>query len=295
LLTFFALCVNVPILRTMFYVQVNLHVINLILVCLLFCDRNEFLSALALSLAVHLKASPVVLVLAFILSKQWRWLIYFAVITAAIAGVTIFLNGTEPYYQYYSNASGLLLPFRNSFRDNSIDNLLHAISIVLNLNPHVMVRWVQIAKLLLLVVGVWLTILSVRKRTYYSADRGNAVHNSYIPLLFLMTMLSPLVWEHHFVFVLLPVLVMLKKLDGPVDAALFGTAYFLIYLIPTFDVFPFSFNRLAGAALCYALMFRFLNPGERVGEWFDVLQNRMNGIFGSANAEGLRELPSKQA
>ena len=57
------MAINVPVLRTLVYGQVNLHVANLILLALLAYPRFPVGSALALALAVHLKSSPVVLVL----------------------------------------------------------------------------------------------------------------------------------------------------------------------------------------------------------------------------------------
>src|SRR5262249_17357736 len=60
------LAVNVPVLRTLFYGQINLHVANLILLSLLWAGPRPALSAVALSLAVHLKILPLIFVLPFI-------------------------------------------------------------------------------------------------------------------------------------------------------------------------------------------------------------------------------------
>ena len=78
LATILFMLVNAPLLRTLVYVQVNLHVLNLILLSILLYPRRPFLSAFALALAVHLKISPAVLVLAFLLETDWRWLAWFA-------------------------------------------------------------------------------------------------------------------------------------------------------------------------------------------------------------------------
>jgi uncharacterized membrane protein len=71
------LLVNMPVLRTFMYVQVNFHVMNFILLSILFYGSRPFLSALMLALAIHFKASPAILVLAFLLHFNWKWLLWF--------------------------------------------------------------------------------------------------------------------------------------------------------------------------------------------------------------------------
>ena len=70
------------------------------------------------------------------------------------------------------------------------------------------------------------------------------VLNSIPPLFILMTLASPVVWEHHGIFVALSFLVLLKRLDSPSEWLWFGFAYLLEFLLPTFDFFPWSFGRL---------------------------------------------------
>jgi hypothetical protein len=56
---------NVPVSRTLHNHQINLHVANLILLSLLLFGKHNFWSACSLSLAIHLKVYPLVLVLPF--------------------------------------------------------------------------------------------------------------------------------------------------------------------------------------------------------------------------------------
>jgi hypothetical protein len=78
-----------------------------------------------------------------------------------------------------------------------------------------------------------------------------------VPVLLLFMLLgSPLVWEHHPVFVALPYLLMLKVLEGPTEYGLYGLAYFLEYLLPTFDFFPWSFGRLLSPLILLGLIHR---------------------------------------
>ena len=93
-----------------------------------------------------------------------------------------------------------------------------------------------------------------------SADRH--MLNALPPLFILMTLASPVVWEHHGIFVALSFLLMLKRLDLPSDWLLFGFAYLLEFLLPTFDFFPWSFGRLFAPLLILWLMWKTLPPAR---------------------------------
>jgi len=61
----------------------------------------------------------------------------------------------------------------------------------------------------------------------------------------LMMLAAPLIWEHHGVFLALPFLVLLKRLSSAGEWLAYGSAYASIFLVPTFDFFPWSYARLA--------------------------------------------------
>ena len=119
------------------YVQVNFHVMNFILLSILFYRRSTpslaggsmdkdrpFLSALMLALAVHFKASPVVLVLAFLLEFNWKWLLWFAVNMIMIAGFTIAIYGMSPYFDFINNFLFISAPHGLSLHDSSFDSAI---------------------------------------------------------------------------------------------------------------------------------------------------------------------------
>jgi hypothetical protein len=260
--------INVPVLRNFGYTQVNMHLANLVLLSLLLLPRNIFLSALMLSLAVHLKTSPIVLVLAFLVARQWSWLIYFVVITSAIAVLTIMIGGIDIYRQYLANVMGIHSTIGITFRENSIDSLVRSTLFIFGLPLWYGRIPIFILKLAALAVSLYLMVRTNVSKVYFSSGQStDTVFNSYIPLSFLMVILSPIIWAHHFVLLIFPVLVMLKKVRGPEEYALYFSAWALIFLIPVFDFYPFSFLRLAAIVLCYILLFRFLKTGPESNEW----------------------------
>jgi hypothetical protein len=71
-----------------------------------------------------------------------------------------------------------------------------------------------------------------------------------------MTLLSPLVWEHHAIFLSLPFLLLLKKVQSPAEWISYGAVYLLVFLLPTFDYFPWSYGRLLGILILLLLLWK---------------------------------------
>jgi hypothetical protein len=97
--------------------------------------------------------------------------------------------------------------------------------------------------------------LCVRTRGFFSKQEGKGqLCDAILPLFVGMTLLSPLVWEHHALFLTLPFLLLLKKLESPAEWISYGAAYLLVFLIPTFDYFPWSYGRLLGILILLFLL-----------------------------------------
>jgi hypothetical protein len=262
LITTLFMLVNVPLLRTLVYVQVNLHALNFVLLSLLFYPKRPFLSALMLAFAIHLKTSPAVLVLAFLLEKDWRWLTWFLISMVLLAGITVVTDGISPFFDVLSHVQGLAVSDNTIFHDTSFDSFLRFASPLLHIN----LLWTRIliyaAKALLAAATILVMIQSARSRAFFKTnsqitnggERGVQLLNAVLPLFILMTLASPVVWEHHGIFLALSFLVLLKRLDSPSEWYWFGFAYLLEFLLPTFDFFPWSFGRLAAPLIILWLM-----------------------------------------
>jgi hypothetical protein len=134
---------------------------------------------------------------------------------------------------------------------------------------------------LLFVFALWLCHAAVKARTFSGAHgvtdrialRRARVLDSYPVLMLLLMTVSPLIWEHHPVIVVLPLLVMLKALDREGDAVLWFLSWCLIFIVPTFDLYPFSYRIALGCALAYWLFLRLVrrrDAGE--GRYFQRAQ-----------------------
>ncbi|MEW6403189.1 MAG: glycosyltransferase family 87 protein, partial [Chloroflexota bacterium] len=239
ILTTLFLLVNTPLHRSLGYVQVNLLVMVLVIGSMLLFPKKTFISALLLALAVHLKTSPAVLVLAFLLERNWRWLFWFGVSFVLIGLFPIAINGVSPYFDFLTNIKILAQNTNTNFHDTSFDSFLRFAAPFFHINPFGIKILIYLSKLLLGIGTLFVMARNIRSRTFIREQGSGAIMLNAIPSLFiLMTLASPIVWDHHGIFVTIPFLLILKRLHSPAEWAWFSFAYFLEFILPSFDFFP---------------------------------------------------------
>ena len=276
LVTILFILVNMPVLRTFMYVQVNFHVMNFILLSILFYRSRPLLSALMLALAIHFKASPAVLVLAFLLAFNWKWLTGFAISMLVITAFPLAIYGTDPYFDFLNNFQFLNAPRGLSLHDSSFDSAIGMTLSYVRADFAVVRALVLLAKVVTAAVTIFLCL---RTRGFVSNQQnGIRLYDSILPLFVGMTLLSPLVWEHHAVFLTLPFLLLLKKLESPAEWIWFGAVYLLVFLMPTFDFFPWSYGRLVGMLILLALL--WVTRDRQTNTFFPRLNAWAESTFG---------------
>jgi hypothetical protein len=244
--------VNMPVIRTFMYVQVNFHVMNFILLSILFYKDRLLLSALMMALAIHFKASPAVLVLAFLLEFNWKWLGWFAVSMILVAVFPVAFYGIGPYFDFIDNFLFINAPRALSLHDSSFDSAIGMALSYFRADFSIIRILVLLAKGITALVTIFLCI---RSKGFFTDEKNKVrLYDSIIPLFVAMTLLSPLVWEHHAIFLTLPFLLLLKKLESPTEWILYGAVYLLVFLTPTFDYFPWSYGRLLGTLILLTLL-----------------------------------------
>lgn len=280
LITFLALVVNVSIMRTLGYVQINLHVINLIIICLLLFPHRVWLSALTLSLACHLKVSPLILVIPFILGKEWRWLMYFVFFTIGIIFMTSVIHGFEYYSFFINNLMNNEYIVNFEFRDFSFDSLIRATLTQFGSNISLAPYFIWPGKFIIAALGIFVTFKAAQTNIFYDNNkRENKVFNSVIICLFLMLILSPLIWVHHAVFVIFPCLILSKRIASSGQLFIFLGAYIAIFLIPTFDFYPFSYIRTIGVMLLLILASIFVLKPTKDDTWLKQFNSISEKLF----------------
>ncbi len=247
--------INTPLHRSLGYVQVNLITMVLVMSSILTFRKNDLASALALALAVHLKTSPAALALAFLLERNWKWLAWFALTFLIIAFIPIALEGTRPYFDYLANINILTHITDTNFHDTSFDSFFRFFNPFLGIGISTTRIITTIAKGLLGIATIYVMAKNVRGRTFVNEEKENSNLLNAIPSLFIvMTLASPIVWDHHGIFTALSFLLLLHCLESPALWMWFGFAYFLEFILPSFDFFPWSFGRLAAPLIVLYLM-----------------------------------------
>jgi hypothetical protein len=218
LASFLALIVNVAILRTLIYRQINIFVLNLILLALTAYGVSAPLSAAALGLAVQLKVSPLVLVLVFVYLRDWRWLGWFVGSQLLIFVGTSVATSPAYYAQFFSQLAGL---HETATRNLAVDVVLYN---VVNFLPTALATPLRTLEgpvasaLRIVLVGFTLATavrLAHRARLTPVVGRARVLLNGFVVLPIAMLLGAPSIWEHHFVFVLLTALVLLPALEKP--------------------------------------------------------------------------------
>ena len=275
LITILFLLINTPLMRTLGFIQVNLLTMDLILLSLLVYPKNNFLSALTLALAIHLKTSPTVLVLAFLLEFNWRWLVWFALSFIGIGLIPVALHGLDLYSQYLNNAVLLTQIPDTNFHDTSFDSFLRFLDPFLGIEIETTRIMALGAKMLLLIA----TIYTMAQNTLaQSFSKENRLLNAAPSLFIFMTLGSPIVWDHHGLFLTLSFLLLLKRIHSPAHWTWFLAAYFLEFIQPSFDFFPWSYGRLLAPMIILWLMYATRNNDEpspfitSANQWFAKLQ-----------------------
>jgi hypothetical protein len=293
--------VNTPLFRTLFYVQVNIHTLDLVFLSLLLYPKRSFLSALTLALAVHLKSSPIVLALAFLLELDWRWLGWFVLSLILVAMFTVAIDGVQPFLDFFKTALSLSASISMNFHETSFDSFFQSVVRFFHLG----LIWARVLtytfKAILLAASLFVTFQCVRHEIFFASpsplhpsprealpkgagrgegsegNRGARLANALPPLFILMTLASPLVWEHHGVFVALSFLLLLKRLDAPNEWIWFGFAYFLEFILPTFDFFPWSYGRLFAPLIILWLMWKATKK-QNTSRFFTAFNDWLNKL-----------------
>jgi hypothetical protein len=177
----------------------------------------------------------------------------------ALAAVTVATDGFGPFQDVLYNLQGLALSQNTIFHDTSIDSFLRFSGHLVGLGLGPIRIIVYLLKLGLLAATLAVVARCVRRAAFTHSNEAGVL-DALPPLMVFMTIASPVVWEHHGIFLALSFLILLKTLDRPSDWLWFALAYLLEFLLPTFDFFPWSFGRLLAPLIVLWLMWK--NAGQ---------------------------------
>jgi hypothetical protein len=240
-----------PLVRTLKHDQVNLYVLNSILISMISLPKHQFFSGLALSFGGHIKLYPLLFGLPLTLMKKWKTVLGIVVGFGVVIVVqTNFGRNWELWRQFVEFLPHLPAPA--NFRNNSIYSLVSNLVRFSGLPKQITGSLVGMATLSVL---VWFAARFFQREKIYNKDMSLfedqqrfRVFGNMIDCLALMLLVSPLVWEHHYVFAI-PVAIWTIAQQGSKNPWLVGVGIFMMLVPPTFDVFPLSYHRISGLLL----------------------------------------------
>ena len=121
-----------PVRSTLFYTQTNFILLVLLLLMKKYADTKY--AGIFLALAIFTKPYMIIFVLALIIRKNWKAIIYFILSSIALVGITAIVFGIDPFISYLFNNPGNRLPENVFSAENN--QSLQAVLIRANLIPY---------------------------------------------------------------------------------------------------------------------------------------------------------------
>ncbi len=236
-----------PLTRTLRHLQVNLWCLVGMVAAVLAAERRPILAGLALALAAHIKIYPLVLLLPWVLSGRW------AASASAVGGVVAFAaagaflpGGLGVYTDWWgflprlAGGGGWGVEF---LRSNTVVSFLeNARRLLLGADaPFSFASLWFVWPLRVLIIGGFL----VRHWQRSGWPLGARAIASTMDAFALLLLLSPLAWPHAFLFSV-PFFLWCVVVLGRNGAGTLAGAGVLMLVLPTIDLFPLSYTRLAG-------------------------------------------------
>ena len=249
------LVVCTPLERTIRHNQVNLLVLNLVLLGI---DRVRAAPTLAgglLAVAAHIKLLPLAVMAPMAIGRRWRFVASAGVATAVVA-VYPLLSGSSGSLWAEFFAYGPQFVSGEYFRDNSFTGLLFN---TVRVPIDAMGGTIQGMQKPLRLAGAAVSIGVVTAVLFAARHCRNFDELGAIGLASMM-LLSPVAWEHHYVWAL-PLVVLVAARRWERHPLTIAAIVVLIGALPTFDVYPLSYHRLAG--LLWLLRFELSQGSQR--------------------------------
>ncbi|HET7142821.1 MAG TPA: hypothetical protein VFI68_02270, partial [Anaerolineales bacterium] len=165
-----------------------------------------------------------------------------------------------------------------NFHDTSFDSFFRFFNPFLGIDMETTRVIIYTAKAALGLTTVYVMAQNVRNHTFVDTKAASPALLNAIPSLFIiMTLASPIVWDHHGIFLVLSFLLLIKRIESPSLWMWFGFAYFLEFIIPSFDFFPWSFGRLLAPMIVLWLMWRNSNQGSS-SPFFEKANQRLAAL-----------------
>lgn len=242
---------NFPLVRMLHLNQINLYILNTTLIALLALSRFPFLSGTAIMLGGLIKLYPLIMGAPLLVMKKWR-----ALLGAFVSGFVIVLLQTNfgRDFRLWTQFLRFFVSFptdRESsewIRNTTFLSLARNLSRFTGLSESVITPFYIISTL---AVIIWIALRFYRREKTYRtlpSGEGTETYRNFGHLLdfaSLALLVTPSAWDHHYV-IAIPLALWAIALRGKDKPGWVGFATVCIFVLPPFDIFPFSYLRMFG-------------------------------------------------
>ena len=242
---------NFPLIRMLHLNQINLYVLNTTLIALLALRRFPLLSGAAVTFGGLIKLYPLILSAPLVVMRKWK-----ALLGAFVTGVIVVFLQTNfgRDFRLWRQFLRFFLAFpteRESavwIRNTTFLSLAHNLNRFMGLPKSFILPFYILCAL---VVLTWTARrFYQREKTYSTLLPGPAAETyrnfgNLIDFASLALLMTPSAWDHHFV-IALPLALWAIAIRGKDRPGWVGLAIACIFVLPPFDIFPFSYLRMFG-------------------------------------------------
>lgn len=247
---------NNPLWRTVEYNQINTYLLNIVIIVILYVSSHPLWSGAAIALGGHIKLYPLLFLVPSTIVKGWKVI---AGVVSTFIGIMLLQTGFGknwlPWQQFveFYRSIGLITWTNKALRENSIHSLLynttHQLELILGKdgipNENLVMMGVALVNI---IFAIWFVWRYLKWRRIYRDQSSLLLRVLCMDTLAAMLLFSPLVWEHHYI-IIMPFSLWIMITLGNRYPLQVGLSHLLIYMLPTFDIYPFSYHRLAGLLL----------------------------------------------
>jgi hypothetical protein len=233
--SFFILLAWYPIMADLGVGQLSILLTLILMAALLALQRNRrVLAGVLIGLSVAIKLITWPLIIYLILKKDWRAVVASSLTTLGLNLVALFMLGIGPFMDYYLRVSAQVLEIYHKFWANfSMFTIGYRLfegtdSAIFEANFHAppLINLPGLAPVAS--IGLVTTFLAV---SMVWAIRSSNVETSFAILVSLIVAISPIVWDHYFVIIIISLVVMLHNLVKHSFPATQTLIYFIIVLL----------------------------------------------------------------
>lgn len=253
---------NIPLLRTLIYNQVNFYILASILISILALARRPFFSGMAIAVGGLIKLYPFMLIVPLLAVKKWKTLAgVFAGVIGIIAIQTSGFRDLLLWKQFIRFYMSFPVERESSwFRNSSIMSFLRNFLDFIGAPSNLVIPVFGVVCLFIL---GWIALRFMQREAFFvqSVDRVINLplkHETYrnmghlIDFSVLSLLVAPSAWEHHYV-IAMPLAIWTFAFCRKESSWLLPIGLILVFAMPVFNIFPFSYLRTAGLIILLAL------------------------------------------